>query len=155
MSIATYSKKEAKECIKVLKEARKTATSEKRLGESPCTLLLVKDGRLTKDRVKIAFGYQVACLGKYGSERCRNLKASKQSNDETISHLCGTRNCINPDHLFLEAKKINDERTHCHFVLNTYLEKTGRRCPEKILVNLCCHTPLCTHDDRSDDDDDE
>ena len=31
-----------------------------------------------------------------------------------VSHLCGNKICVNPDHLILETQSINKERQHCH-----------------------------------------
>lgn len=69
-------------------------------------------------------------------------KISQSKNGEnvySISHLCGNGACARPGHLLVESKKVNDERTHCHFVM--------RHCtttPEMDVVrSVCPHTPKC------------
>ena len=32
----------------------------------------------------------------------------------TILHLCGHKWCMNPEHLAVGTKRLNDEQTHCH-----------------------------------------
>ena len=72
------------------------------------------DGRYSYKGKKICYGYQIVARQKFG-EKIKSVASSKSKTDLTISHLCGTRNCINRKHLILETKEINDERVHCHF----------------------------------------
>jgi Zinc-binding loop region of homing endonuclease len=49
------------------------------------------------------------------------VSPSKREDDaKTVSHLCGAErsHCFRPSHLWLELKKVNEERCHCHFVMN-------------------------------------
>jgi len=41
----------------------------------------------------------------------------------SVSHLCGDHRCGNPDHVIVEGKRTNDERSHCHFVLRFRLDQ--------------------------------
>lgn len=101
-----------------------------------CELLDVKDGRLTKCRKKICYGYQAAALSKFGGE-CRDLDAVKRKDSLVISHLCGTEHCVCEKHLELAPKWLNDERTHCHFTQKAYEANTGGPMPVE-LKKLCC-----------------
>jgi len=113
--------------------------------DSMCRVLRAEDGRITIRQKKVAYGYQVVALQRFGHKLVSLVNANKTSQDDlVISHLCGTRNCVNPHHLYLEPKRINDERTHCHFVLTratgaqniTVAEVFGH-------LQLCTHTPQC------------
>lgn len=72
---------------------------------------------------------------------------SSKTNDElTISHLCGTRNCIIGDHLILEPKRINDERTGCHqYLLNGVKPKDEELYWALVRQELCPHDIQCLH----------
>ena len=39
-----------------------------------------------------------------------------------MSHLCGNRNCINPDHIVFESPRINRQRKRCHRIIRQYEE---------------------------------
>lgn len=95
---------------------------------SPCQLVPAADGRLTYDRKKVCYAYQLVAMRKFGPDALSMIPAAKRQDDLVISHLCGTRNCVAERHLIVEAKRINDERTHCHFVLNNLFKRGGPRC---------------------------
>lgn len=109
---------------------------------SPCVSINAQDGRVSYKGAKIAFGYQVIARNKFGIERMKAVAASKTAESLTISHLCGTRNCCNADHLVLETKAINDERTHCHFCLRNLDSNEARN--YFLAHNGCRHVPQCT-----------
>ena len=88
--------------------------------------------------------YQMVAFWKFGRKRMSEVVASKGADSLTISHLCGTRNCCHPYHIVLERKRINDERTHCHYVLRNVKEASGYRGISKFLgKGWCPHTPTC------------
>jgi hypothetical protein len=114
------------------------------LCRTQCILLANKKGTVSLGGNHACFGYQLVALRKFGLESLLAVPPSKDGDSLTISHLCGTRNCCNPDHLILEAKRINDERTHCHFSMNQLLAKAGPEFLEMALhVGLCPHQPQC------------
>jgi len=113
---------------------------------SKCKVLKPKDGRVSHLQRKMAFGYQIVALQKFGREEMSKIASSKRSDDLTISHLCGTENCCNPDHLILEEKRINDDRTHCHHVMRNIIRNNGEspsRLEEFFNLNACPHKPQC------------
>jgi hypothetical protein len=108
------------------------------------------DGRLTVSQVKVAYGYQIVAYMEYGRERLSLVTTSKNADDLLISHLCGTRNCCEKSHIVLETKRINDERTHCHFCMRNakanYANDTVNKWSGVQLFQLagCCpHQPQC------------
>lgn len=108
------------------------------IANSACLILNSSDGRISVKGKKVAYGYQlVACL-KFGRETIGKLEASKTQESLIISHLCGTRNCINPRHLVLESKATNDERTHCHFCLANSKDRS-----QFYECGACPHEPKC------------
>lgn len=109
-----------------------------------CLLANVADGRLTISQRKVCYAYQLVAYNKFGARAISNVTASKTQDDLVISHLCGTRNCIVPDHIVLETKRFNDQRTHCHYSLQNVFERHGRSGVENVLaLNLCDHYPKC------------
>ncbi len=111
---------------------------------SPCLLLPAKDGRYSHMQRKVAYGYQIVAFMKFGRDQLKPATASKLKDDLTISHLCGTRNCCNPDHLILDSKATNDERTHCHFGLGHAIRAKGPEGIHHWMKSSCCpHTPKC------------
>ena len=150
ISVSDWSEDQYKMYRKVLDDMPKVCVPA--LSPSPCTLLGVqksgkvkplKDGRISHQQVKVAYGYQVIAYGKFGKEKMKEIPASKKRDDLVLSHLCGTRNCCNSSHILPEPKWLNDERTHCHFVLQNYLNKTGKRISDELLEQLCPHSPKC------------
>lgn len=111
---------------------------------SPCFLPTTKDGRYTTRRRKVAYGYQIVAFKKFGRNMLIDATAAKRKDDISISHLCGTRNCCNPDHLVLETKTTNDERTHCHFGLKHAFAARGQSGIQDWDRSSCCpHRPKC------------
>jgi hypothetical protein len=58
-------------------------------------------GKLTIQSEKVAYGYQLVAYKKFGREKLLKVPSNKLSNSLTISHLCGSRNCVISDHLIL------------------------------------------------------
>jgi len=71
----------------------------------------------------------------------KKVSSTKSGDDNhlTISHLCGNGACVRPAHLLLEKKSVNDERTHCHFVLRHCLTQ-DQFC---MVRGICPHWPHC------------
>ena len=114
------------------------------LAATNCVTLKNADGRVSSRGKKMAFGYQVVALQKFGPDALASIPASKRADDALLSHLCGTRNCLVAEHIIIEAKRINDERTHCHFCLNNIKEKAGSSAMTHALDSgLCPHNPRC------------
>lgn len=120
---------------------RKSISVEGLIKNSPCSQYPTKDGRLTEGQDKIAYAYQIVAYEKFGKEKIQHVLSSKRSEDLTISHLCGTRNCTNPAHLILETKRTNDERTHCHWCLRN-ADRNGR-IAKFFESQACPHSPCC------------
>jgi hypothetical protein len=55
-----------------------------------------------------------------------------------VSHLCGHRNCFNPEHLVLETAQVNNQRKGCLVWV---------MCPDcnRVIV-VCPHNPQCVKD---------
>lgn len=65
--------------------------------------------------------------------------SKKGSGARTISHICGNGGCARPGHLKIESKTVNDERTHCHFLL-----RKSQSDHQSEMIRLACpHTPKC------------
>ncbi len=143
LSILDYNSSDIEQWYK--EQSRKLQPREGLILGSPCLLPAAKDGRHTVKQRKVAYGYQIIAYMKFGREQLRSATASKLKIDLTISHLCGTRNCCNSDHLILESKAINDERTHCHYGLEHTMEARGRNGVLDWIKSCCCpHTPKCS-----------
>lgn len=111
---------------------------------SDCILYGNEKGSLSINGDHFCYGYQLVAWKKFGRGGLQGLRASKRADDLVISHLCGTRNCLNPQHLVLESKRVNDERTHCHFVMMNILATTGFDGIERFYqVGGCKHFPKC------------
>jgi len=113
---------------------------------SHCLPTKAKNGRYSVKSTKVCYGYQLVAWKKFGREALNAVPSNKTDRDDlVISHLCGNGRCCNPDHLILEEKWKNDERTHCHFCLENLVRTRGsRRVVEKALdAGLCPHTPHC------------
>jgi hypothetical protein len=108
-------------------------------------LLPNEKGTLVVDSEHVCYGYQLIAYNKYDRDEIQHIKAVKQTkNDYVISHLCGTRNCCNENHIILEPKEINDERTHCHFVMSHVAAHSGHGSIEKVReLGGCPHSPQC------------
>lgn len=115
---------------------------------SHCLLTDAQDGRYSSAGLgKACHGYHLVAWKKFGREALKAVPSNKKNRDNlVISHLCGNGpRCCNPDHIILEEKWKNDERTHCHFSLNNLVRTQGsRRVIKKALdAGLCPHTPHC------------
>ena len=120
------------------------------LADTPCLVMHAADGRVSVGGHKNVFGYQVVAREKFGAAKIEGLAAVKTSKDAlVISHLCGTRNCLVPSHLFLESKETNDQRTMCHYVMRNVLAKSGRDGLTTCMgLGLCPHAPTCGMEDK-------
>lgn len=119
------------------------------LAESACLVMRAGDGRLSIKGQKVVFGYQVVASTKFGKEALKEIESVKGADSLLISHLCGTRNCLVPEHLVLETKAINDQRTMCHFVMRNVLHKSGRDgLAQAMALGLCLHSPPCGSEDK-------
>lgn len=73
-------------------------------------------------------------------EMLETVSSSKKDPEaRTISHLCGNGGCARPGHLRIEKKSVNDERTHCHFLLR----RSQSRNQSEMIRLACPHTPKC------------
>lgn len=111
----------------------------------PCWITSTNDGRVTYNRRKIAFGYELAAFSRYKRYNLEKIPSTKKKEDLAISHICGQGpRCCNPFHLVLESKGINDERTHCHFALKNAFETGGYDNMETVYyAGICPHWPPC------------
>lgn len=136
LSISSWSEEELAEAIAVM--AGMEREEVERLSATRCVLLTTAaDGRVSKGGKKIAYGYQICAAVTFGQDRMKEIEASKSADSLCVSHICGTSQCIAPAHLFLEAKRVNDERTHCHFVM------------AKLRSSGLAHTAIwCDHEPR-------
>jgi hypothetical protein len=103
-----------------------------------CSFLNKKGSDSYVHHVALAAAMENGLLYKYADGE--KVSAGKAKGEAlTISHLCGNGACSRPVHLLIEKKKVNDERTHCHFLL--------RRCSDKATSNIvrsvCPHVPRC------------
>lgn len=111
---------------------------------SPCKLMIAADGRYTRSQVKIAYGYQIVAYVKFGRDIMLTVPTAKLAGDALISHLCGTLNCCERSHMVIEAKRINDERTHCHFCMRGAKASNGWAGVQQFLAcGACIHNPHC------------
>lgn len=126
--------------------SRKANTEEGLVEYSPCFLTSAKDGRYSHRQEKICHAYHLAAWKKYGRESLLLVPSNKASPDSlVISHLCGNGpRCFRMEHLVLEAKIINDERTHCHFCLkNACAIGDFRAIKHALEMGICPHVPPC------------
>lgn len=73
-------------------------------------------------------------------EMLESVSSSKKDSEaRTISHLCGNGGCARPGHLRIEKKSVNDERTHCHFLLR----RSNSLHQSEMIRMACPHTPKC------------
>lgn len=114
--------------------------------DSDCHFHGAKDGRFSVGSKKICFGYQLIAWKKFGRDALNAVPSNKTKPEHlVISHLCGKGpRCCNPAHLVLEQKRINDERTHCHFCIQNILSCADHQGVKIALhLGLCPHTPTC------------
>lgn len=117
---------------------------------SPCWLTNPKDGRISIKGIKKFFGYQLAAWSKYGREYLEIVPPNKTKADHmTISHLCGGGpRCCNPDHITIEFKWLNDERTQCMAVFLRIKQQLGSPTFELVQSTCCPHNPKCFSADK-------
>jgi len=113
---------------------------------SPCLFTNAQDGRFSVGGKKICFSYQLVAWKKFGRDSMVAIPSNKtDQNDLVISHICGNGpRCIRDTHLALEPKKVNDERTHCHFCLRNVFKREGSEGVTKALnLGICSHDQQC------------
>lgn len=111
---------------------------------SPCFVQGDKEGRYSFKGQKITFGHHLAARERFGAAALEGVESNKAQDSITISHLCGTRRCCVASHLILETKEVNDQRTHCHFVLLNVLRQSGPQGVQNVLnLGACPHEPKC------------
>ena len=120
--------------------------------DSPCLPTIKKDGRYIPRGAKnqLCYTYQLVARKHFGN---LPIVASKSGDDNTISHLCGfeASRCSEKLHLVIEPKRVNDERTHCHFIMDKIVKKWKMRknFKQELKYNLndfakhCPHNPKC------------
>jgi len=113
--------------------------------DHPCWLTNTKDGKITANRVKLCFAYHLAAYVRYGRLNMANIPSVKSQDSLVVSHICWNGPCCcNPFHLWLESKRINDERTMCHASFRNAFNLNGY---EGILAaydaGICPHNPSC------------
>lgn len=112
--------------------------------DSPCLCCIPQDGRVTFLGNKYAVAH-VSSFLKFGREKMETIPATKISkNSLIISHLCGNGpRCFNPLHLAIEPKWLNDERTHCHFIIKKRFESHGYDGLAEFIKLICPHEHKC------------
>lgn len=134
-----------------LKSLKPPETGCLSLDSSPCCFINTQgSGQPSKRRSYVInsvhyTGYFFVAWQKFGSFKMNQIKGTKNNrNDLTISHLCGTKMCCTPSHIILEAKYINDERTHCHYAMGNILQASGLdEMVNALAKGLCPHIPIC------------
>jgi len=119
--------------------------------------------RITLNQKKQCHVSHVSALLKFGQQRMSEVDSSKTNDSLSVSHLCGHNFCCNQDHLLLETKKINDERSHCHFFIRRLIQakddETSFENAIEFIKKYCPHSPPCStikeQASLSDDDDEE
>nr|CAA55086.1 small subunit ribosomal RNA [Naegleria andersoni]CAA78907.1 putative homing endonuclease [Naegleria andersoni]prf//2114357D group I intron ORF in SSUrDNA [Naegleria andersoni] len=103
--------------------------------------------RFMNDKGSDSYVHHVSVFANSTCENCihsrkmlETVSSSKKDPDaRTISHLCGNGGCARPGHLRIEKKTVNDERTHCHFLL-----RRSQSLAQSEMIRLACpHTPRC------------
>lgn len=146
LSLLDFDDKEILEFVDDIKS--KTRDHQGLTLKSKCQLVPALDGRFSHGSKKVAYAYQLIAFGKYGREQLKRVTSSKEADDLTISHLCGTLYCCNPTHIILEPKKINDQRTHCHWCIKNAQKKNGEKGLKLFFDSGSCpHTPPCCSED--------
>jgi len=115
---------------------------------SKCLVVNTDDRRCTLNsktfgkKIKVR-PYQLNARSLWGNKQF--VPAVKGSKDDlVISHVCGTRECAIPEHIKLETKRVNDERTHCHYCLRNSFKTSGYEGVAAALVaGICNHSPQC------------
>jgi hypothetical protein len=114
---------------------------------NPCWISSSQDGRLTIKGNKVAHAYEIAAFSRYWRFNIEKVPPHKNANSLSISHICGKGpRCCNPQHLVLEPKWVNDERTHCHFALfNAYNYGGYQNMEDAYDLGICPHNPPCCY----------
>lgn len=149
LTILEYNDDELLQFLNTVKEGIKI-DKEGMIEDSPCYILNAKDGKITYGSKKI-WAYHIVAYHKFGRREMNRVPSNKKQDDLVISHLCGSKShCCNPDHLSLETKKINDERTHCHYCIRNILKKfqynwdnARDRLELFFQIGSCNHDPKC------------
>jgi hypothetical protein len=128
------------------KRLKKAPMVDSIIWNSPHQFYPTSDGRITVDSVKVCYAYQLVALHKFGTNGLAEVLACKDSQKSlVISHLCGEM-CVTADHLVIEPKQVNDERTHHHFVLlERFQQQENKKEGVEALVGemACKHEPKC------------
>lgn len=103
--------------------------------------------RFLQNKGSDGYVHHVAILANSCCEKPIHHKAAVASisskknkpDDLSISHLCGNGGCARPGHYKVEKKRINDERTHCHFLLRRAKSLHDARA----IRRACPHKPKC------------
>lgn len=132
-------------------ELKKLDVCEHEFGEC-----LIGPANKTKSGFKVRFMnkkgsdsyvHHVSAFANSTTENCIHSKeiletvssSKKDCEARTISHLCGNGGCARPGHLRIEKKSVNDERTHCHFLLRRSQSRN-----QSAMIRLACpHSPKC------------
>jgi len=148
LSILSYPDDDILDWAYQILNSKNTTTTAGLIENSPCITVNAADGRFSVNQVKVCFAYQAIAYCKFGRKELGNVPASKNATDLLISHLCGTHNCCEKNHIILEQKKINDERTHCHeCAKSVYNKNKGEYANLKVFFDIggCKHR----HDDSN------
>lgn len=147
ITIAGMSEENFSKCLDFVNNTTNSKEVVGLIQNSPCRILNCQDGRVSISGKKLTYGYIAKAREKFGLEKMKTIEASKNQRSFVISHLCGTRNCINESHLCLEPKQINDERTHCHFSLRNALgdvkNPSWNNMQMALQAGICKHQPQC------------
>jgi len=144
LSVLDFSDEALKTYTKILKT--KLEIKSGHIFNSPCLITNSKDGRFSHEQKKICFGYQLVAWEVFGRTQLESVPSNKNSHEAVvISHVCGNGpRCCRKEHLKLEPKWVNDERTHCHFAINHAFNTGGYDAVTKVLeLGICPHTPKC------------
>lgn len=147
LTLLTYDDRRLRELDNILATALQHGSTADGLLPSKCRFTRAADGRLSQHGKKPCYAYQLVALRRFTRDKLKRVTASKLGKDFTISHLCGSLLCCNAEHLFLETKRTNDERTHCHFVLSNISKQRGfdrlRKFVDRNKYQYCQHVPRC------------
>jgi hypothetical protein len=146
--------------LKYLDVVKRSIYIDKRglIEDSPCYIIKPVDGKLSYEGIKVTWAFHIVAFHKFGRRELEKVPSNKTQDDLLISHLCGSKSyCCNPDHLILETKRINDERTHCHYCIRNIIEKYGYnwvdirdRVNLFFMIGSCNHNPKCCNINRTD-----
>jgi len=115
-----------------------TSVSKRKEGWK-CTFMNKKGSDSYVHHVAMAAMIQTGQI--YTSTALKKVSTSKKEKKGalTISHLCGNGACVRPIHLYLEKKTVNNERTHCHFIM----WRSASKVDSNTVRRLCPHNPPC------------